>query len=215
KLRYQWQKEGADIPNATNANYLFVVSAADDGKKFRVVVSYSGTTNVVSGEATLTVLPEFVVQYSFDTAPQNDVIVDSSPGTNHNGVNVGATWVASQDGRTGVMSFDPTVPSQITIAGTADMNSMRGTIAFWMESLPTIPSPTTETMILDRRAMPGDGVPVTGGDVIYQALDGHLSDQAEVAGRARANQLATVANPSNGKWHHIAYVYDQTAKGYV
>jgi len=215
KLGYQWQREGVNIPNATNATYSFLVSTADDGKKFQVQLSYPGTTNVTSAAATLTVLPEFVVHYAFDAAPQADVILDSSPGTNHNGVNVGATWVASQDGRTGVMSFDPTVPSQITLAGTADLNSMRGTIAFWMETLPTSPAPTAETMLLDRRAMPIDGVPVTGGDVIYQALDGHLSDQAEVAGRSRANQLATLANPSNGKWHHIAFVFDQTAKGYV
>lgn len=215
KLSYQWQKEDINIPNATNATYTFLVTAADDGKRFRVQLSYTGTTNVTSAEATLTVLPEFVVHFAFDAAPQADIIVDSSPGTNHDGVNVGATWVASQDGRTGVMSFDPTVPGQITLAGTADLNSMRGTIAFWMETLPTSPSPTTETMLLDRRAMPGSGLPVTGGDVIYQALDGHLSDQAEVAGRSRANQLATVANPSDGKWHHIAYVYDQTTKGYV
>ena len=215
KLGYQWQKEGVNIPNATNATYSFLVTGADNGKKFRVQLSYPGTTNVTSAEATLTVLPEFVVHFAFDAAPQADVIVDSSPGTNHNGVNVGATWVASQDGRTGVMSFDPTTPSQITVAGAPDLNSMRGTIAFWMETLPTIPSPTTETMVLDRRALPGGGVPLTGGDVIYQALNGHLSDQAEVAGRSRANQLATVANPSDGKWHHVAYVYDQTTKGFV
>src|SRR5262249_22002331 len=201
--------------NATNATYSLLVTAADNGKKFRAQLSYPGTTNVLSAEATLTVLPEFVVHYSFDAAPQGGVIVDSSPGTNHDGVNSGATWVASQDGRTGVMSFDPTVPSQITIAGTADMNSMRGTIAFWMESTLATPAPQTETMILDRRAMPADGVPVTGGDVIYQLLDGHISDQAEVAGRSRANQFSTVANPTNGKWHHFAYVYDQTAQGSI
>jgi hypothetical protein len=211
KLAYQWQRQGVNVPNATNATYSFLVTAADDGKTFQVQLSYPGTTNVTSAAATLTVLPEFVVHFAFDAAPQADVILDSSPGTNHNGVNLGATWVASQDGRTGVMSFDPTVPSQITLAGTADLNSMRGTIAFWIETLPTIPSPTTEAMLLDRRVQSG---PVTGGDVIYQALDGHLSDQAQAAG-SRANQLATAANPSDGKWHHVAYVYDQTAKGYV
>jgi concanavalin A-like lectin/glucanase superfamily protein len=63
--------------------------------------------------------------------------------------------------------------------------------------------------------MPADGVPLTGGDVIYQDLGGHLSDQAEDANRSRANQLATLAIPTDGKWHHVAYVYDQTARGYV
>jgi hypothetical protein len=208
KLGYQWQKEGANIPNATNATYSFLVTAADDGKRFRVQLSYPGVTNVISAEATLTVLPEFVVHFAFDAAPQADVIVDSSPGTNHNGVNVGATWVASQDGRTGVMSFDPTVPSQITLAAAPDLNSMRGTIAFWMESLLTTPAPATEAMIFDRRG--------TAGDVIYQLTpDGHLSNQAEAAGGARANQFSTVASPTDGKWHHVAYVYDQTAQGFI
>lgn len=212
---YQWQKEGVNIPNATNATYTFLVTAADDGKKFRVQLSYPGSTNVLSAEATLSVLPQFVVHFNFDAAPQGDVIVDTSPVGTHNGVNIGANWVATQDGRTGVMSFDPTVPSQITLAAAPDLNSMRGTIAFWMETLPTTPSPTTETIIFDRRAMPPDGLPVSGGDVIYQALDGRLSDQAEVAGYSRANQLATLANPSDGKWHHVAYIYDQTVQGFV
>jgi hypothetical protein len=113
------------------------------------------------------------------------------------------------------MSFDPAVPSQITLAGTADLNSMRGTIAFWMDSTLATPAPQTEIMILDRRAMPNDGVPVTGGDVIYELTDGHISDQAEAAGRARANQFSTVGNPTDGKWHHFAYVYDQTAQGFI
>jgi hypothetical protein len=107
------------------------------------------------------------------------------------------------------------VPSQITVAGVPDLNSMRGTIAFWMKSLLATPAPLTETMVLDRRAMPADGVPVTGGDVLYQLLDGQLSDQAEVAGRSRANQFSTVKNPTDGKWHHVAYVYDQTARGFI
>ena len=208
KLGYQWQKEGVNILNATNATYSFLVTAADDGKRFRVQLSYPAVTNVISAEATLTVLPDFVVHFAFDAAPQAGVIVDSSPGTNHNGVNVLATWVASQDGRTGVMSFDPTVPSQITLAAAPDLNSMRGTIAFWMESLLTTPAPSTEAMILDRRG--------TAGDVIYQLTpDGHLSNQAEAAGGARANQFSTVANPTDGKWHHVAYVYDQTAQGFI
>ena len=71
KLGYQWQKEGVSIPNATNASYSFLVTGADDGKKFRVQLSYPGTTNVTSAEATLTVLPEFVVHYTFDAAPQS------------------------------------------------------------------------------------------------------------------------------------------------
>ena len=38
-----------NIPNATNAVYSFLVTAADDGKKFRVQLSYPGTTNRLYG----------------------------------------------------------------------------------------------------------------------------------------------------------------------
>jgi len=142
------------------------------------------------------------------------VIVDSSPGGN-NGVNVGAAWVPSQDGRDGVMSFDGTLPSQMTVAAAPNLNSMRGTIAFWMESAQTTPLPNPYAMLFDRRAMPNDGVPVTGGDVLYQLPSGHVSDQAEVASRVRANEFSTTANPTDGQWHHVAYVYDQPAIGFV
>ena len=215
KLRYQWQKEGIDIAGATNSTYSFTVAAADNGKKFRCQLSYPGATNLTTLEATLTVLPEFVVHFAFDAAPQADVIVDSSPGANHNGVNLGATWVASQDGRSGVMGFDANVPSQVTVAAAPDLNSMRGTIAFWMESSQTTPTPNPYAMLFDRRAMPADGVPVTGGDVLFQLPDGHISDQAEVANRSRANAFSSSANPTDGKWHHVAYLFDQTAKGSI
>ncbi len=212
KLRAQWQKAGSDIAGATNTAYTFTVTLADDGKAFHCNLSYPGAAAVTSADATLTVLPEFVVQFAFDAEPQADVIVDSSPAGN-NGVNVGALWVPSQDGRDGVMSFDGTLQNQITVAAAPNLNSMRGTIAFWMES-PT-PMPNQYVMLFDRRAMPKDLVPVTGGDVLFQLPDGHVSDQAEVAGRVRANAFSTTANPTDGLWHHVAYVYDQTATGFV
>ncbi|MGA2656417.1 MAG: LamG domain-containing protein [Verrucomicrobiota bacterium] len=215
KLAYAWQRNGTNISGATSASYSFTVAAADDGASFQVQLSYPGAMNVTSTSATLTVLPEMAVHYAFDAAPQNNVIVDSSPTGNNNGVNVGANWLASQDGRTNVMSFDPTVPSQITIAGAPSMNSMRGTIAFWMESAQTTPAPNPYAILFDRRAMPADGVPVTGGDVIYQLPSGQLSDQAEADGRSRANTISTTGNPTNGRWHHVAYVYDQTAQGFI
>ena len=51
--------------------------------------------------------------------------------------------------------------------------------------------------------------------MIYQASNGHLACQTEIATRARANQFTTVADPTDGKWHHVAYVYDQTAAGFI
>ena len=51
--------------------------------------------------------------------------------------------------------------------------------------------------------------------MIYQLPDGHISDQAEVAARSRANEFSTIANLTDGKWHHVAYVFDQTARGFI
>src|SRR4051794_31510610 len=56
------------------------------------------------------------VRFNFDAAPVDDVIVDSSPGGGHPGTNSFANWVDSEDGRSGVMSFDPNAPSQILLS---------------------------------------------------------------------------------------------------
>ena len=145
------------------------------------------------------------VRLNFDAAPVGDVIADTSPAGGHPGTNSLATWAASESGRTGVMGFDGTSPSQITIAAAPDLDSTVGTIAFWMKS-PT--SPTPEAIIFDRRETPG-----SGGDVIYQATNGHISNQAEADGRARANEQTTGASLTDDQWHHFAYVYDQSATG--
>jgi hypothetical protein len=55
-LSYQWQKNGAPIPNATNGIYTTsAILSSDEGSKFKVVVSYPGQTNVTSKEVTLKV----------------------------------------------------------------------------------------------------------------------------------------------------------------
>src|SRR5439155_24889424 len=81
QLHYQWQKNSGDITGATSATYSFTAAAADSGAKFRVQLTYPGATNVTSAEATLTVIPEVILIYSFDAAPVGDVIVDSTTTT--------------------------------------------------------------------------------------------------------------------------------------
>jgi hypothetical protein len=54
-LHYQWRKNGADIPGATNSTYTTPATvAADNGSLFSVVVS-NGGGSVTSNNATLTV----------------------------------------------------------------------------------------------------------------------------------------------------------------
>src|SRR5688572_10861218 len=54
-LRYQWKRNGFDIPGATNASYTLQNTViTDNGDKFRVVVSNAGG-DALSNDATLTV----------------------------------------------------------------------------------------------------------------------------------------------------------------
>src|SRR5258708_3035791 len=151
-----------------------------------------------------------VLRFNFDAAPVGGVIADTSPAGGHPGANTSAAWAATEGTRTGVMSFDGTVPSQITVAPPAYFNSWVGAITFWMKSSLVTPSPNPYAIIFDRRETPGGG-----GDLLYQGPDGKLADQAEAASRAKANALTTAANVTDGKWHHIAYIYDQSASGSI
>jgi len=54
-LRYQWQRNGANIANAASATYTFQTVAADNGATFRAVVS-NDFGSATSNAATLTVL---------------------------------------------------------------------------------------------------------------------------------------------------------------
>ena len=218
-LAYQWQESGTNILNATNATYSFTTALSDSGATFQVVLSYPGTTNLLSAQATLTVIPDVVVIYSFATAPANNVIVNTwtnAPSLTNSldGVNNGATWVASQDGRQGVMYFDGNATNetnQITLAASPELDSTRGTIAFWMESSNVTQLPNPCAMLVDRRAGVGSGP----GDVIYQGPDGHLDNQAEETNGTVVNTQETSVTTTNSQWHHIAYVYDQSASGFV
>jgi len=53
-LTYQWQKNGVNIAGATTANYRFTAASADNGAKFRCIVTNSAGS-VTSANASLTV----------------------------------------------------------------------------------------------------------------------------------------------------------------
>ncbi|MBP7775872.1 MAG: PQQ-dependent sugar dehydrogenase [Acidobacteria bacterium] len=53
-LSYQWQRDRADVPDATAASFSLTAQAGDDGARFRVRVS-NGGGDVISNEALLTV----------------------------------------------------------------------------------------------------------------------------------------------------------------
>jgi hypothetical protein len=140
-------------------------------------------------------------------SPSTAVIADTKPsGTPHDGLNRGATWVASDsDGttvRNGTMSFNSTNNTQITEFGYSDFNSTNGTIMFWMRSAAVNTSGGNEGAILFNWRPPnGQGgiafIQDDAGKFFVQAMNGY-------------NQSHSTLSVTDDKWHHCAVTYDQT-----
>jgi glucose/arabinose dehydrogenase len=64
-LRYQWQRNGANISGANAATYSFIASTADNNAQFRVLVSNSAGS-ALSNSATLTVNSTVVFSDNFE-----------------------------------------------------------------------------------------------------------------------------------------------------
>jgi hypothetical protein len=132
------------------------------------------------------------------------LVLDSKPaGTLHDGINLGAAWLPTSDTRSGVMQFAAAEGDQITVAPNADFNSPTGTIMFWMRSAGNVGSGNEGALLFDRRTGAGDVI------VLWDA-DGSIFIQPEWM--YGANSTAKVAD---NVWHHVAYVYDQSASGSV
>ena len=148
-----------------------------------------------------------VTQLVLGSAVQYDAttVRDSKPqGTPHNGLNQGAHWLAASTdagGAThrGVMAFNPTNgPTQVVIPWDGDFGASQGTMTFWMRSAGnTDVNGHWGAMLVDRRNYQGD--------VIVLQDDGRLFWQPTWL----YNQAST-ATVSDDRWHHVAYVYDQT-----
>jgi hypothetical protein len=147
-----------------------------------------------------------VLRLNFAAAPVGDVIVDSSA-SNNSGTNSGADWVAADGTHNGVMRFLPPLTTQISVASAPDLDAGTGTIAFWMKSSGNTGPGDFASILFDRR---------TGGlgDVIAMQDDGALFVQAQGFGTG-VNSFSTQGKVSDDVWHHVAYVYDQSAAGYI
>ena len=174
-LSYQWRKNGTPIPGETNLAYgVTNVTIGNIGTYDLVVTNLYGTaisSSVKIGDEIL-------------TASITNLVQDTNPtGPEHDGLNNGATWLASStDGasvtRTGVLSFSASVPSQITVAGDTNFNSSAGTIMFWIRSSGlsnTLGNPAT---LFDRLSTSGN----KEGCVIVQNDGGTLMFKAQTNG---------------------------------
>ena len=145
------------------------------------------------------------LRFNFDSTPANNVIVDSSPSGTHPGTNMGAIWTASENGRNGVMDFKA-IPNRITVPAIPALNSSKGTISFWIKTPGNLVRGDFAAILFDRRTQ--------DGDVIALQDDGTIFVQARAGGQ-NMNSFAGSQVINDNNWHHVAYVYDQSASGSI
>lgn len=200
-LHYQWRKNGAALAGATASNYVIPSATIANGGNYDLVVTnlYGSTTSKV---ATVTV-------DRLTISPRPSFTLDSKPtGTAANGLDFGATWLASNadsagTNRSGVMKFTAADPDQITIPGTANFDSSAGTIMFWMRSAGTTTNGGIGAALLDRRT--DNGTNSGSGIIMVQQDNGTIFTSVALS----ANDMVSTKSISDNKWHHIALVFDQ------
>ncbi len=124
-----------------------------------------------------------------------------------NGQNFGATWLASDAGRSGVMQFNANEEDQISVRGYPELNSTTGTISFWVR-VDSFPGAGSESaMVMDRRDTGGGGSGTIIGinDGLY-ATAGTIFFQANPSG---ANPFSSGSAINDGNWHQVAITYSQ------
>jgi hypothetical protein len=207
-LAYQWQLNGQNIAGATSSSYAisnFNLAAAGS---YDVVVTnqYGAATSQVS-----TITPDRITQ-----SPTNGIVYDSNPDNGqHDGVNMGASWIASNsDGtitRTGVMSFTATNTNGITVADSASFDGPTGTITFWMQSAGTDTNdPGNGNFGVSLFSRPNSAGSFDGFALVQQVgSPGNLTFVAPDFD----NNLTSAKGVSDGKWHFVAVTFDQSATG--
>src|SRR5882672_5519885 len=162
--------------------------------------------SITAGRAADVIDSSLRLRFNFDAAPVNNVIVDSSPSATHPGTNFLAVWSASESSRPGVMDFKAPIVNRIIVPPIPALNSSTGTICFWIKTPGNLARGDYAAILFDRRTSDGDVITLTDtGTIFVQAF----------ANYAKVNAFAGAAVVNNNVWHHIAYVYDQSASGSI
>jgi hypothetical protein len=196
-LAYQWRKNGVAVAGATSTAFTIANVSPKDFAAYDLMVSniYGlATSSVVSVDG-------------LSASSGSNYTADSNPkGPQQDGSVSGATWLASSldSGgitRTGVMSFNGAAANQIYVSGSTNFDSATGTIMFWMKSGGLNDTNGKPASLFDR--LNGSGL------AIFQNADGSLEAKTSQG----AQDLTSSGTQADGKWHHVAFVYDQSATG--
>jgi hypothetical protein len=190
-LAYQWRHNGVPVPGATSTSFSITnITSANQGYYDLAVTNLYGST--VSA-------PVPVDQIS--AAAVTNLVADSNPsGPEHDGLDLGATWLASSGTHSGVMSFNGTNQNHIVVPGQTSFDAPSGTLSFWMRS-PGLINPTGKSAaIFDRQAS-------GGGFIVTQTSAGGL----EVTVTTAINDIPSASTTiSDTNWHQVAVVFNVT-----
>ncbi|MGH7973290.1 MAG: immunoglobulin domain-containing protein, partial [Limisphaerales bacterium] len=148
-MSYQWRQNGVAVAGATTTALSMANAVLADAGNYDLVVTnlYGSATSAVAAVTVDHITTTAGSSYVVDTNPQN---------AENDGINVGATWVASStDGhsvtRTGLMSFNAAMANQIRVPASSTFNSPTGSIMFWMRSAGLANPAGNPAILLDRR----------------------------------------------------------------
>jgi len=203
-LSYQWQFNGQNIPGANATNWTVNLTAGTFGRYDLVVSNAYGVA-----VSQIAYVGEQVIQ-----SGASNVVYDSNPlNPQHDGVNMGATWQASDTDaasvtRTGVMSFVAADTNGISVPDNAAFDGTNGTITFWMQSAGT-----------DQTAPGNNGASIFSRTAGPNSLNESMIIQNDNTGTLTflapngLNNFNTLKDVSDSKWHFVALTFDQSASG--
>jgi hypothetical protein len=210
-LAYQWQFNGQDIPGATTLTNSFPSVLANSGSYTLVVTNLYGAAT--SQVAVVTV--DSIVESPTAT---NNIVYDSNPDNpQHDGYNMGATWLASSTDsasvtRTGVMSFAAEETNGISFSDNTNFDGPSGTISFWMRSSGTDTNESGSygygAVLFERPVATNAG----GGFVLLQD-DLAQGNKLQLIGPNDIGNFTSSQSVSDGKWHFVALTFNNSTNG--